>query len=177
MIILKLHTIGEGIEGISPTYGAYMAECAAVCFESQGHKSGVLLPYSDGQVTKNSVVEWTNEVNDTILPSHFDEKRTTDFGAMGVAVLLTCNLTDYTHFISSSTNNGYDFELLKKGDDINFIRARLEISGIRKETPQNTVESRLKTKEKQILKGADSNSICYVSVIEFSKPKAKFIKK
>ena len=49
MIILKLHTIGEGIEGISPTYGAYMAECAAVCFESQGHKSGVLLPYSDGQ--------------------------------------------------------------------------------------------------------------------------------
>ena len=176
MIILKLHTIGEGIEGISPTYGAYMAECAAVCFESQGHKSGVLLPYSDGQVTKYSVVEWTHEVNDAILPSHFDEKRTTDFGAMGVAVLLACELTDYTHFISSSTNNGYDFELLKRGDDINFIKARLEISGIRKETPQNTVESRLKIKEKRILKSADSDSICYVSVIEFSKPKAKFIK-
>ena len=88
MIILKLHTIGEGIEGISPTYGAYMAECAAVCFESQGYKSGVSLPYSDGQETKYSVVEWTNEVNAAILSSHFDEKRATDFGAMGVAVLL-----------------------------------------------------------------------------------------
>ena len=69
-----------------------------------------------------------------------------------------------------------DVSEIKKGDDINFIKARLEISGIRKETPQNTVESRLKIKEKQILKSANSDSICYVSVIEFSKPKAKFIK-
>ena len=28
---LKLHTIGKDIEGISETFGAYMAECAAVC--------------------------------------------------------------------------------------------------------------------------------------------------
>ena len=176
MITLKLHTIGEGIEGISPTYGAYMAECAAVCFESQGHKSGVLLPYSDGQVTKYSVVEWTHEVTDSIMDSHFDEKRTTDFGAMGVAVLLACNLTDYTHFKTSETSNGYDFLLRKKSADKNFLNAKLEISGIRKETPQNTVKSRLSVKEKQILKNIDDDAICYVSIIEFSKPEAKFIK-
>ena len=176
MIILKLHTIGEGIEGISPTYGAYMAECAAVCFESQGHKSGVLLPYSDGQVTKYSVVEWTHEVNDSIMDSHFDEKRTTDFGAMGVAVLLTCELTDFRIFKTSETNNGYDFLLRNKSVDENFLSGKLEISGIRKETPQNTVKSRLSVKEKQILKNIDDDAICYVSIIEFSKPEAKFIK-
>ena len=175
MITLKLHTIGEGIEGISPTYGAYMAECAAVCFESQGHKSGVLLPYSDGQVTKYSVVEWTNEVNDAILPSHFDEKRTTDFGAMGVGVLLACNLTDYTIFDSSATGNGFDFWLRKRTNDGDFTDATLEISGIRRETLQNTVMSRLTVKEKRILKYAEKDAICYVSVIEFSKPEAKFI--
>ena len=41
IMILKLNTIGKEIEGISQTFGAYMAECAAVCFDSQGHKSGV----------------------------------------------------------------------------------------------------------------------------------------
>ena len=174
---LKLHTIGKNIEGISDTFGAYMAECAAVCFDSQGHKSGVQLPCSDGEVTKYGVVEWTNEVNDSILPSHFDEKRTTDFGAMGVAVLLTCELTDYTHIAASETKNGCDFKLTKVTDDMNFMNARLEISGIRKETPQNTVKSRVKVKEKQILKNADKDTVCYVSVIEFSKPEAKFIKK
>ena len=90
MMILKLNTIEKGIEGISQTFGAYMAECAVVCFDSQGHQSGIQLPCSDGEVTKYGLVEWTNEVNDSILSSHFDEKRTTDFGAMGVALLLAC---------------------------------------------------------------------------------------
>ena len=175
-MILKLNTIGKEIEGISQTFGAYMAECAAVCFDSQGHKSGVQLPYSDGQITKYCLVEWTDEVNDAFLLSHFDEKRTTDFGAMGVAVLLACNLTDYTIFKSSATNNGYDFLLRKNGVDENFLSAKLEISGIRKETPQNTVKSRLAIKEKQILKRAKKGSMCYVSIIEFSKPEAKFVK-
>ena len=134
------------------------------------------MPYSDGQITKYCLVEWTDEVNDALLLSHFDEKRTTDFGAMGVAVLLASKLTNYTHFISSPTNNGYDFELLTDDNGVNFIPARLEISGIRRETPQNTVESRLKTKEKQILNSANDGTICYISIIEFSKPKAKFIK-
>ena len=173
---LKLHTIGHDIEGISETFGAYMAECAAVCFDSQGHKSGVQLPYSDGEVTKYGVVEWANEVNDALLNSHFDEKRTTDFGAMGVAVLLASHLTDYTIFITSESDNGYDFRLMKETIDGEYLDARLEISGIRKETPQNTVKSRLLVKEKQILKRADKDAICYVSVIEFSKPEVKFIK-
>ena len=172
---LKLHTIGKDIEGISEIFGAYMAECAAVCFDSQGHKSGVQLPYSDGEVTKYGVVEWTNAVNDALLNSHFDEKRTTDFGAMGVAVLLASHLTDYTIFKSSATDNGYDFWLGKRMIDGSFASARLEISGIRRETPQNTVKSRLSVKEKQILKRADKDTICYISIIEFSKPEAKFI--
>jgi hypothetical protein len=177
MTTLKLDTIGKDIEGISQTFGAYMAECAAVCFDSQGHKSGVKLEYSDGHMTQYALLEWTNEVNNQIRVSHFDEKRATDFGAMGISVLLVCHLTDYTNIVSSTTNNGYDFELLKEDDNLNFISARLEISGIRKETPHNTVESRLKVKEKQILKNATIGTICYVSIIEFSKPKAKFIQK
>ena len=175
MMILKLNTIEKGIEGISQTFGAYMAECAVVCFDSQGHQSGIQLPCSDGEVTKYGLVEWTNEVNASILDSHFDEKRTTDFGTMGVAVLLVCNLTDYTKIITSRTHNGCDFELIKVDNDLNFIISRLEVSGIRKATPQNTVESRLKIKERQILKNADSDTICYISIIEFSKPEAKFI--
>lgn len=177
MIILKLDTISSHIQGITTPFWAYMAECAAVCFHSQGHKSGIKLPFSNGETIENSLVEWTIEVTDKMMSSYFDEKRTTDFGAMGVSILLASNLTDYTHFSTSETNNGFDFWLTKSDDDLNFISARLEISGIRKETKQNTVKSRLKIKEKQILKSANSRSICYVSIIEFSKPEAKFIQK
>lgn len=178
-MILELETIGSKIEGISQPFGSYMAECAAVCFHSQGHKSGVKLPFSNGNVTKQASVEWTIEVNNRVINSHFDEKRTTDFGAMGVAVLLASKLTDYTHFSTSTTDNGYDFRLTKGDDDLNFIAARLEISGIRKATKQNTVQSRLRVKEQQILKyvDRDRDTVYYVSIIEFSKPEAKFIQK
>ena len=139
-MILNLNTIGNDIVGISQALGAYMAECATVCFHSQGHKSDVKLSISDGKTTQNGLVEWVIEVNNSIMSSHFDEKRTTDFGAMGVSILLVCNLTDYTHIVTSRTNNGCDFELIKVDEDLNFIISRLEVSGIRKETPQNTVE-------------------------------------
>ena len=175
MIILNLNTIGQDIEGVSQAFGLYMAESAAVCFHSQGHKNGVILPISDGNELENGQVEWVNDINNSVLASHFDEKRTTDFGAMGVAVLLACRLTDYTIFRTSKTNNGYDFKLRKKDGDGNFMKAKLEISGIRKETPQNTIKSRLSIKKKQILKRAKKNATCYVSIIEFSKPEAKFI--
>ena len=114
-------------------------------------------------------------MTNSVLASHFDEKRTTDFGAMGVAVLLVCYLTDYTELATSKTNNGYDFKLTKVDDDLNFMTAKVEVSGIRKETPQNTVKSRLVVKKKQILKRAKKSSINYVSIIEFSKPEANFI--
>ena len=175
MIILDLNTIGQDIEGVSQPFGLYMAESAAVSFHSQGHKSGVTLLISDGDTTENSQVEWANDINNSVLSSHFDEKRTTDFGAMCVAVLLACRLTDYTNFKTSRTDNGYDFKLRKKDADGNFMKATLEVSGIRKETPQNTVKSRLSIKKKQILKRAKKNAKCYVSIIEFSKPEAKFI--
>ena len=90
MIILDLNTIGQDIEGVSQAFGLYMAESAAVCFHSQGHKNGVILPISDGNELENGQVEWANEMTNSVLASHFDEKRTTDFGAMGVAVLLFC---------------------------------------------------------------------------------------
>ena len=175
MIILNLNTIGQDIEGVSQPFGLYMAESAAVCFHSQGHKSGVKLLISDGNTTENGQVEWANEMTNSVLASHLDEKRTTDFGAMGVAVLLACRLTDYTNFKTSRTDNGYDFKLRKKDADGNFMKATLEVSGIRKETPQNTVKSRLVVKKKQILKRAKKGSINYVSIIEFSKPEANFI--
>ena len=63
----------------------------------------------------------------------------------------------------------------KKTIDGKISNATLEISGIRKETLQNTLKSRLSVKEKQILKRAKKGSMCYVSVVEFSKPEAKFV--
>jgi hypothetical protein len=173
MNALKLEELSQNVKGISKSFGDYMAECCAVCLNSQKHKSGVILSVFEHE---NSSIQWSISINDDILLSHQDEKRTTDFGAMGISILLTKTLTDYTTFISSETNNGIDFWLMKDDDDLNFFFARLEISGIRKESVENSVKKRLKVKEKQIQKKANNDTPCYISIVEFGEPKILFIK-
>ena len=55
--------------------------------------------------------------------------------------------------------------------------ARLEISGILKESRTNTIEKRLKDKMKQTEQSDETCLPAYISIIEFGKPKALFIKK
>jgi hypothetical protein len=180
MILLQLEDISQILKGISKSFGDYMAECTAVCLYSQNHNSNVVLKVFDENDTEieSGLVKWSISINDDIIKSNFDEKRATDFGAMGLSLLITKASTDYTTFISSETNNGVDFWLLKDDDnDLNFFSARLEVSGIRKETKDNSIKKRLKIKEKQILKSSRKDIPCYISIIEFSTPKALFIKK
>lgn len=178
MNFLKLEDLSHRFKGITKPFGDYMAECSAVCFHSQGHESNIILKVYDENNSERgiSTIMWLVSKDEAILKSHFDEKRTTDFGAMGVALLITKNLTDYTTFITSETNNGIDFWLLKDSDDVNFFSARLEISGIRKEDTGNSVKKRLKIKEKQIQKSSKKDIPCFISIIEFGTPKALFIK-
>ena len=55
--------------------------------------------------------------------------------------------------------------------------ARLEISGLRKETPSNTLANRIKVKLKQVEQSDDSGVSAYIAIIEYSKPSAVFMPK
>ncbi len=65
--------------------------------------------------------------------------------------------------------------MLGDKDDIFFMpKARLEISGIKKENAKNKLSTRYREKVKQTTKSDHTLLPAYVSVVEFATPKAIF---
>lgn len=167
----------------------YMLENAIFCLESQGHETGIKLSVKldnniedEKEENKEYELIWSTKIE---FPKNFkDEKRTTDFGAMFIALLLILKLKDNYNIIEASEQGtGYDFLLSKDSDDLaedNFLELigdRLEVSGIRKEIPTNNIETRTKQKIKQTDTTDYTNSDAYIVVVEFSKPKSVFYHK
>ncbi|MVM39724.1 hypothetical protein GO730_22480 [Spirosoma sp. HMF3257] len=177
---IEIDVLKEGVNGITPALGSYMGECAVVCFSSQGHKAGIQLKViTELEKDHNDFfsMQWANDLRADELKSHKDENRTTDFGSMAVAILLTLKLTGFTSFETSNTGTGIDFWLSNDDDELNFFGARLEVSGIRKATQTNSLDRRVKVKLDQASKSDDTSLPAYIAVIEFNKPESAFIKK
>jgi hypothetical protein len=89
-------------------------------------------------------------------------------------------ITNYTAIKRAAKTTGIDYWLGFKKEDKNSIfsmaDARLEISGILRESGSNTLKNRIKIKLHQI---QSSNYIfpVFVSIIEFSYPKAEMVRK
>ena len=56
-------------------------------------------------------------------------------------------------------------------------KARLEVSGIAQETENNTIGNRFSKKVQQVSASDTTNVPAYISIVEFSSPKALFNKK
>ena len=95
--------------------------------------------------------------------------------SMCLALSIAAQLTDFKYVETSKIGEGIDF-WLSKTDESNFF-ARLEVSGIRKETKDNAIKKRLKIKLTQTNQSDKTNLPVYVSIIEFSKPQALYIQK
>ncbi|AQG81329.1 hypothetical protein AWR27_19600 [Spirosoma montaniterrae] len=120
-------------------------------------------------------VQWDLVITDAIHKTYRDEKRTTDWGAMCVAILLVRQFTRYTNFETTKTGDGIDFWLMEEnGFD---FAARLEVSGIRQQTKTNSITSRLERKKKQTQQSDATQLPAYIAITEFSKPEALFFLK
>lgn len=160
-------------------FTGFMFECCVLCLDAQNHQSGILLNkenHPSNMMKNDYFIDWHLEITPILRNTHTDANRTTDYGAMGLSILLAQALWTETGFwTSSQKGEGVDFWLL---DSTTFKPiARLEISGIRKETVNNTIETRLKRKIEQTQQSDNSGTTAYISVIEFSKPTAIFIQK
>ena len=176
---IKIEDLYDRLEDIfSERFTGVMVECCALCLQSQGHSSStVLASYEHNQniFSEGILLDWSTKITAKILSAYRDEIRVTDHGAMCIALLLASKLTEFDGIVTSHKGDGVDF-WFSKGDDIDFS-ARLEVSGIRKENDSNTVKKRLKIKFSQTAQSDNSNIPAFVSIIEFSKPKAIYISK
>lgn len=181
IVLEDLEKIADEYE-LDDMFVSYMLKNAIVCLESQGHQTGVKLSVKidsnedfEEEKAENTEYElfWSTKIK---FPKNFkDKERTTDFGAMFIALLLIVKLgNDYDIIEASEKGTGYDF-LLSKYD--NLTEDRLEVSGIRKETKDNKVGTRTQQKIRQTNITDRTGNDAYIVVVEFSKPKSVFYHK
>ena len=174
MEILKLENIRQGMPGVSPTEGANLYENCIVQLHRSRHRSPVSL-HVDGAKTCTYHLAWEGAYSDTIGRTYADEQSCVERAAVSVSILLALQQTPYTIIERARRGTGFDYMLGDKNDIFFLPKARLEVSGISKETHGNTIGSRFKGKKAQVEKAHYMAELpAYVSIVEFSTPKAKF---
>lgn len=169
---LVLEHLHLGQAGITPQTGAFLAEAAATSLYLSGHQSLVQLRLKSKSI-EIFVVEWNQPINAQILKGWNDVEEATEFGAMGIAVLLINEVVGLE--VAGRARKG-DFSDYYLGDvNTRQVVAELEVSGIFTENKNNRMNMRVRAKEKQVSKNTKRSYPVYIVVVEFSKPKAKMV--
>jgi hypothetical protein len=173
---INLEQLRENLDYLVASMSAYMCDCLVVCLSEENHKTGLLLKVETEDNEHKFRIEWTTQVTPHLIGATRDEERTTEWAAMGIAILLALKLTGYPYIFTSRKGLGIDFAL--SNDAIEMTEeAHLEVSGIRKESPTNTIKRRLVIKKSQTEPSDALKMPIFISITEFSEPKSLFIKK
>jgi hypothetical protein len=174
--LINLTEIRKGFPGISLVACNNYYEACMVCLHRNQHRSGVKLEVK-GDIDRPITLMWDDYFDNQINNTWQDEIYCTDHGAVCISTLLVKKYTEYTVIQRARIGTGIDYWLGKE-DEIPFRNsARLEISGIWKETEQNNMKKRWNIKKRQTEKSDHSNFPVYISIVEFSTPKVLFAKK
>ena len=173
MLHLNLRNLRNGFPGMLPSLGDTLAQAGGVCLESQGHVPGVQLQVK-GSLKNTYSMDWP-EVTEQARKCLNDPNEATEWGAVGVAILLAKNELGYSVMERSRKGTGFDYWI---GDETELPfdrKARLEISGIRKGSNPD-VKARVHEKLNQVAQSGHSPT-AYVIVVEFGTPLASCEKK
>ena len=85
---LKLDDLRQGTPGITQMFGGSLCEAASVCLEVCAHQSGVSMTVS-GDLSSHSLQVTWSPTNQQVRNCYADLQFATEFGAYGIAVLLT----------------------------------------------------------------------------------------
>jgi len=175
---LVLESLSDQAYPVTPSASGFYKEQCMVCFHKNGHRSGVALKVIHQGTCSTFQVYWTGDVTERMLLSAYvDHNKLVDFGACAIALLLIPKLTGYKVIQQSAIGTTIDYYLAPQdqNDDLIFNHAaRLEVSGILKESETNTVEARVKRKLGRL---KESRLPAYIIVVEFSQPWSEMVEK
>ena len=166
---LNLSDLSDGLPAIPPAFGQTLAEVGGLCLESQGHGRGVQLRVR-GYRDNSYSLEWP-QVTEQDLRGFNDPEEATEWGAVGVAVLLAKREIGYSVIERSRKGTGFDYWMGDESELPFERKARLEVSGIRRGSSRE-VNARVRQKLKQIERSGDSPA-AFVIVVEFGTPLAE----
>lgn len=173
---MNLIDIKKGLPGIAPAIGAYFYAAIVVTMHRLNHAEHLTMPLN-GDNPKILDINWQDTFNDQLDRSFKEDSSMIDAAASGFSCLLAIEETNYTIVERGYKGSGFDYYLGYDNEPLFTKAARLEISGIKQENEGNTIEKRLRIKLKQTDQSDQEKLPAYVSIIEFSKPKAVFKKK
>lgn len=174
---LDLAELRDGnIPAITPAIGNLLGEAATVCLQSQGHVQNVRLIIAG--MTSSELPMKLIQIDDRSIEAWNDLQEATEFGAVGIAILLAINVVGYQVIQRSRKGTGIDYWL---GDDTvwPYTRtARLEVSGILSGN-ERSVRSRVRSKLRQTERSDATHGglPAYVIVVEFATPLAEIQQK
>ena len=172
--MLNLSDLAKGLPAITSSFGQYLAEAGAVCLESQGHQQGRILDVQ-GEQPQQYPIYWPH-VTDQLSRCLNDPDEATEYGAVGIAVLITKKLVGYSVVDRSRKGTGFDYWL---GDEAGVPfqnKARLEVSGIRN-GDEKALKSRVNKKLRQTDPSDSTGLPAYIVVVEFGRPVVEVRKK
>ncbi len=172
--MLKLAELCKGdIPAISSAFGSALAEAAAVCLESNSHTQGVEIEVR-GLKTSSYSVTWPPASTQTFLTWN-DSENATEWGAVGVAILIASLEIGYEIIRQSRKGTGFDYWMGDSTDPGFEEKAGLEVSGILN-GDDRSVRARVRRKITQTSISERSDLDFYVIVVEFGRPIAEIQK-
>lgn len=169
MLQLDLKILSDSeFTGLSPIYGALLAEAATFCLAHNKHPNPVIMEI-EGYFKERCQVTGI-PIHSNASGSYADTQEATEYGAMGVAVYLICSETKMQVERSAKDGGGFDFWVGEKVDDYVFQKKdRLEVSGILNDT-KTKAQYRLNQKLNQTQSSDNRDIPAYAIVVEFGGP-------
>src|SRR5574344_993982 len=169
---INLLKIKSGFPGLTKAMGNYFYEACSVTMHRAGHAESVIMNLS-GDNKKNINLLWKDIFDEQLDRAYKEDSSLIDASASCLACLIALHETDYTIVERGYKGSGFDYYLGYKNAKQFFAGvARLEISGIKTENEGNSLEKRFKEKLIQTSQSDNTDLPAYVSVVEFSKPRA-----
>lgn len=170
---LDVTSISNLIKGIDESQCIAYGKRCSVALESMNHNSETPIGVQ-GEIDEVFNIKWQVQENKA---GFREPKKNVELGAVALSFLLLNQATGFNCFYEAFQGEGVDYwisypESHEEYDEFNFMNARLEISGIGKESSTNTIEKRATEKEQQSKISDGSATDAYISIIEFGTPKA-----
>ena len=171
---LQLREIENGLPGITQVTGKHLYESCAISLYRHEHlPTGTSMKVIKNNSSINVNLLWDDIFTDQLDRSWKDQFYATEHAAICISILLALKLTNFTIVERSARFNGFDYWLGEKGDLLFQKKARLEISGIFKDS-ERTLNQRYSVKLQQTKSSDELQIPAYIGVVELSMPMAKF---
>lgn len=182
MLKIAVTDIKKGQPGLTPLAASQLYEAFEVCMHNCEHPEIVSLLMlgdrnndnrSDNNRCDDIILLWRDEYTEQMGRTYADMQYAVEHGAICLSIMLTTTLTPYKVVERSRKGTGIDYWL---GDEETFLfqkKARLEVSGIL-EGDETAVKHRHAVKVEQTRRSDYIQLPAYISIVEFSTPKAWF---